>query len=128
MLSARAILRANGSGEKVCRNLFGETDHEQLKKDFKTHMTNTLEEAKRTWNFDFVTETPLEGNYMWERVEDAHHETTREDGDTMSSLVSIQELESSGSNSCKRKQMLITDYYQVKRRCSPLPSPCQCSP
>ncbi|XP_044139480.1 cyclin-dependent kinase inhibitor 1 [Bufo gargarizans] len=128
MFSARAILQANGGGEKVCRQLFGEVDHEQLKRDFETVISNGLEEARRTWNFDFVAETPLEGDYVWERVEGQQQETTTEDGDTTPSLVSVQELESRGSNSCKRKQMLITDFYQVKRRCSPLPSPCHCSP
>ncbi|NXT30492.1 CDN1A inhibitor, partial [Syrrhaptes paradoxus] len=27
-----------------------------------------LEEAQQRWNFDFETETPLEGHYKWERV------------------------------------------------------------
>ncbi|XP_071993824.1 cyclin-dependent kinase inhibitor 1 [Engystomops pustulosus] len=128
MFNARAILRANGSTEKVCRNLFGETDHEQIKKDFKELMSTTLEEAKRTWNFDFETDTPLEGNFVWERVDGQQEETREEDGDKASKLVPLQELESKESISCKRKQTVITDYYQVKRRCSPLPSPCQCSP
>ncbi|XP_075710002.1 cyclin-dependent kinase inhibitor 1 [Rhinoderma darwinii] len=128
MFSARAILQANGGGEKVCRNLFGEVDHELLKSEFETIMTNTSEEAKCKWNFDFVAETPLQGDYVWERVKDLNQETTTDDDDTTSSLVSVQELESRGSNCCKRKQALITDYYQVKRRCSPLPSPSRCSP
>lgn len=126
MFSAKAILQANGGSEKVCRNLFGEVDHEQLKEDFTMLMSDTLEEAKRTWNFDFLNETPLEGDYEWERVKGPHQETTPVDGDRISSLVSVQEPESRGSN-CKRKQALITDYYQVKRRCSPLPSPSRCS-
>ncbi|XP_066456114.1 cyclin-dependent kinase inhibitor 1 [Eleutherodactylus coqui] len=128
MHSASAIFQTNGGSEKVCRNLFGEVDHEQLKRDFEANMNEMLEEAKCTWNFDFVNETPLEGDYVWERVEDSHKETTTEDGDISASLETVLELESRGSNSCKRKQKLITDYYQVKRRYSPLPSPSQCSP
>ncbi|XP_056414204.1 cyclin-dependent kinase inhibitor 1-like [Hyla sarda] len=128
MFSARAILQANGGSEKVCRNLFGEVDHEQLKKYYETEMSNALKEAERTWNFDFVRESPLEGDYLWEKVEDSHQETAVEDGDTRPSLLSVQELGSTESNCCKRKQSLITDYYQVKRRCSPLPSPSRCSP
>ncbi|XP_069801635.1 cyclin-dependent kinase inhibitor 1 [Dendropsophus ebraccatus] len=121
MCSAMDI--CNGGERKVRRSLFGEVDHEQLKKDYEAAMSSTLEEAKRTWNFDFVNETPLKGDYVWERVEDPYQETTGENGDSPPSLVTVQEL-----NCSKRKQSLITDYYQVKRRCSPLPSPSQCSP
>ena len=31
-------------------------------------MAGCLQEARERWNFDFVTETPLEGNFVWERV------------------------------------------------------------
>lgn len=27
-----------------------------------------MKEAQQKWNFDFETETPLEGNYKWEKV------------------------------------------------------------
>ncbi|XP_021232625.1 cyclin-dependent kinase inhibitor 1 [Numida meleagris] len=53
---------------KACRSLFGPVDHEQLQNDFKELLRQQLEEAQRRWNFDFETETPLEGRFKWERV------------------------------------------------------------
>ncbi|XP_059138212.1 cyclin-dependent kinase inhibitor 1 [Peromyscus eremicus] len=55
---------------KVCRRLFGPVDSEQLSRDCDALMASCLQEARERWNFDFVTETPLEGNYAWERVRD----------------------------------------------------------
>ncbi|XP_003403988.1 cyclin-dependent kinase inhibitor 1 [Loxodonta africana] len=54
---------------KVCRRLFGPVDEEQLRRDCDALMADCLQEARARWNFDFVTETPLEGNYVWERVQ-----------------------------------------------------------
>lgn len=53
---------------KVCRRLFGPVDSEQLRRDCDALMEGCLREARERWNFDFVTETPLEGNFVWERV------------------------------------------------------------
>ncbi|XP_075411303.1 cyclin-dependent kinase inhibitor 1 [Tenrec ecaudatus] len=53
---------------KVCRRLFGPVDDEQVRRDCDALMASCLKEACARWNFDFVTETPLEGNYVWERV------------------------------------------------------------
>lgn len=53
---------------KVCRRLFGPVDSEQLSRDCDALMASCLQEARERWNFDFATETPLEGNYVWERV------------------------------------------------------------
>ncbi|XP_030076363.1 cyclin-dependent kinase inhibitor 1 [Microcaecilia unicolor] len=65
--SRNNILHATVS-EKVCRNLFGPVDHEQLKHDCQELLQSFHEEAKQKWNFDFVNEMPLEGAYKWERV------------------------------------------------------------
>lgn len=43
-------------------------DSEQLSRDCDALMASCLQEARERWNFDFATETPLEGNYVWERV------------------------------------------------------------
>ncbi|XP_029429372.1 cyclin-dependent kinase inhibitor 1 [Rhinatrema bivittatum] len=63
--SRNHVLHVSG---KVCRSLFGAVDHEQLKHDCRELLRSCHEEAKRKWNFDFVSETPLEGAYKWERV------------------------------------------------------------
>ncbi|XP_062952981.1 cyclin-dependent kinase inhibitor 1 [Cynocephalus volans] len=53
---------------RVCRRLFGPVDSEQLHRDCDMLMAGCIQEARERWNFDFVTETPLEGNFAWERV------------------------------------------------------------
>ncbi|XP_077017744.1 cyclin-dependent kinase inhibitor 1 [Tamandua tetradactyla] len=53
---------------KVCRRLFGPVDSEQLQRDCDALMAGCAQEARARWNFDFVTETPLEGDFTWERV------------------------------------------------------------
>ncbi|XP_045700167.1 cyclin-dependent kinase inhibitor 1 [Phyllostomus hastatus] len=55
-------------GSKVCRRLFGPVDSEQLRRDCDALMASCVQEACERWNFDFVTETPLEGDFTWERV------------------------------------------------------------
>ncbi|NXU47742.1 CDN1A inhibitor, partial [Turnix velox] len=51
---------------KLCRNLFGPVDHQQLQEDLEEMLKQQLEEAQQRWNFDFLTETPLEGQFKWE--------------------------------------------------------------
>uniref|UniRef100_A0A8C2S7W8 Cyclin-dependent kinase inhibitor 1 n=1 Tax=Capra hircus TaxID=9925 RepID=A0A8C2S7W8_CAPHI len=53
---------------KACRCLFGPVDSEQLRQDCDALMASCVQEARERWNFDFVTETPLEGDFAWERV------------------------------------------------------------
>lgn len=55
-------------GSKACRSLFGPVDSEQLQRDCDALMASCVQEARERWNFDFVTETPLEGDFAWERV------------------------------------------------------------
>lgn len=43
-------------------------DHDQLQNDLDDLLRQNLEEAQQRWNFDFETETPLEGHFKWERV------------------------------------------------------------
>ncbi|XP_063811743.1 cyclin-dependent kinase inhibitor 1-like [Pseudophryne corroboree] len=100
MRCASAILKSNDRvSREVCRNLFGPVDHERLKMDYKAAISESVEEAKRRWNFDFVNEVPLEGEFKWEKVEFPD------------------------TNGRKRKQKLITEFFQVKRRCSSFSKP-----
>ncbi|XP_036270329.1 cyclin-dependent kinase inhibitor 1 [Pipistrellus kuhlii] len=55
-------------GSKACRCLFGPVDSEQLQRDCDALMASCVQEACDRWNFDFVTETPLDGDFAWERV------------------------------------------------------------
>ncbi|KAM5287085.1 cyclin-dependent kinase inhibitor 1 isoform 1-T4 [Hipposideros larvatus] len=55
-------------GSKACRRLFGPVDSEQLSRDCDALMASCVQEACERWNFDFVTETPLKGDFAWERV------------------------------------------------------------
>jgi len=79
---------------KVCRNLFGPVDHHQLQNDFEDLLRQHLEEAQQRWNFNFETETPLEGQFKWERVllaeqppQDVHSLAEATSSESRSSLV-----------------------------------------
>ncbi|XP_006642601.3 cyclin-dependent kinase inhibitor 1B-like [Lepisosteus oculatus] len=50
----------------VCRNLFGPVDHDELNREMKSKLLEILDRDRRRWNFDFQTDTPLEGDYGWE--------------------------------------------------------------
>ncbi|XP_040895334.1 cyclin-dependent kinase inhibitor 1C [Toxotes jaculatrix] len=52
----------------VCRNLFGPLDHDELSQDMKAKMREISERDQQRWNFNFETNTPLEGDYEWEEV------------------------------------------------------------
>uniref|UniRef100_K7DNI7 Cyclin-dependent kinase inhibitor 1 n=1 Tax=Pan troglodytes TaxID=9598 RepID=K7DNI7_PANTR len=61
-------VRQNPCGSKACRRLFGPVDSEQLSRDCDALMAGCIQEARERRNFDFFTETPLEGDFAWERV------------------------------------------------------------
>ncbi|XP_069628200.1 cyclin-dependent kinase inhibitor 1 [Haliaeetus albicilla] len=130
---------------KVCRNLFGPVDHQQLQNDFEDLLRQQLEEAQQRWNFNFETETPLEGHFKWERVflaEQPHQEVDSlikaTSSESTSSLVykvppkdHLGRICSEGSQqnsevyragslqSLKRGQTTIKDFYSSKRRIVP---------
>ncbi|XP_005428168.1 cyclin-dependent kinase inhibitor 1 [Geospiza fortis] len=131
---------------KACRNLFGPVDHEQLQQDFEDQMKQQLEEAQQRWNFNFETETPLEGPFKWERVlvaEQAPHEVHSLvraviSSDSRSSLahrvppkervgrICPEEAQQSSKvcragslQGLKRGQTTIKDFYSAKRRIVP---------
>ena len=52
----------------VCRNLFGPVDHDELNRDMKAKLREISERDQQRWNFNFETNTPLDGDYKWEEV------------------------------------------------------------
>ncbi|XP_074833931.1 cyclin-dependent kinase inhibitor 1 isoform X2 [Carettochelys insculpta] len=148
---SQSNLRQTPCSKKLCRNLFGPVDHEQLQNDFQDLMRRHLEEAQRRWNFDFETETPLEGEFKWERVLYAsaspaclpsqellsHSKGNSEDKNKSSPAlkVSTKDLNAAFASEAgsrlasspwhlKRKQTSIKDFYSSKRRsvpCKPNP-------
>ncbi|XP_039988100.1 cyclin-dependent kinase inhibitor 1C [Xiphias gladius] len=52
----------------VCRNLFGPVDHEELGQEMRAKMREISERDQQRWNFNFETNTPLDGDYQWEEV------------------------------------------------------------
>ncbi|XP_070601366.1 cyclin-dependent kinase inhibitor 1 [Erythrolamprus reginae] len=142
-LSESKILQPSCS-RKLCRNLFGPVDHEQLQKDFQSLMKVQLDEAQQKWNFDFETETPLEGNYKWEKVchlnmlpspdllgHTKENSCTGEKSRSSPALfkrhtkterpvqVALEACKADSPRCLKRKQTSIKDFYSSKRRTSP---------
>ncbi|KAM4701584.1 cyclin-dependent kinase inhibitor 1 [Discoglossus pictus] len=121
-----SILEVSSTAEKPCRNLFGPVDHEQLKIDFESMMKNLNDEAAQKWNFDFVNERPLDGNYKWERV-DVLNTGLQTETNTLPDCIMESDTENSEPDmtvecgSKRKQQALMTDFYSVKRRGSPTP-------
>lgn len=53
---------------KVCRNLFGPVDHEELNCEMKRRLQEISERDQSLWNFNFEENMPLPGNYEWEEI------------------------------------------------------------
>ncbi|KAL6106424.1 cdkn1b [Pungitius sinensis] len=54
----------------ACRSLFGQADHEGLKKELKGHLREMEEAASAKWGFDFANHRPLvHGRLKWELVD-----------------------------------------------------------
>ncbi|GAB0199929.1 cyclin-dependent kinase inhibitor 1 [Grus japonensis] len=130
---------------KVCRNLFGPVDHHQLQNDSEKLLKQHLEEAQQRWNFNFETETPLEGQFKWERVflaeqlpQEVHNLVKVTSSESRSSLVrkvspkdclgricpegsqqSLEVYRAGSPQSLKRGQTTIKDFYSSKRKIVP---------
>ncbi|XP_009890046.1 PREDICTED: cyclin-dependent kinase inhibitor 1 [Charadrius vociferus] len=130
---------------KVCRNLFGPVDHHQLQNDFEDMLRQQLEEAQQRWNFNFEAETPLEGQFKWERVflaeqppQEVHSLVKVTGSESRSSLVhkvspkdhlgricpegsqqSSEVCRAGSPQNLKRGQTTIKDFYSSKRRIIP---------
>nr|XP_013798035.1 PREDICTED: cyclin-dependent kinase inhibitor 1 [Apteryx mantelli mantelli] len=127
---------------KVCRNLFGPVDHNQLQNDFQNLLRQQLEEAQDRWNFNFETDTPLEGRFEWERVfvdqqllslskanssesrscSLAHKVPSKDHLGQASSEMPQQDSEACTASSpqrLKRRQTTVKDFYNSKRRIVP---------
>ncbi|XP_076877461.1 cyclin dependent kinase inhibitor 1Ca [Brachyhypopomus gauderio] len=53
---------------KVCRNLFGPVDHEELNCEMKKQLQEISERDQSRWNFNFERNVPLPGSYEWEEI------------------------------------------------------------
>lgn len=68
MASNKRILSALGNSP-TRRNLFGPVDREQLQRDYQAALHKDLVEASSRWNFDFISDQPLEsGDFQWEGI------------------------------------------------------------
>uniref|UniRef100_H3B2T8 Cyclin-dependent kinase inhibitor domain-containing protein n=1 Tax=Latimeria chalumnae TaxID=7897 RepID=H3B2T8_LATCH len=71
-LSERMVLakrQAANLNRSACRNLFGAIDHEELRRDLKKQLKEIQASDCQRWNFDFKTETPLKGRFLWETLD-----------------------------------------------------------
>lgn len=53
---------------RVCRNLFGPVDHEELNCEMKRRLQEISEQDQTRWNFNFEQNVPLPGHYEWEEI------------------------------------------------------------
>ncbi|KYB27934.1 Cyclin-dependent kinase inhibitor 1-like Protein [Tribolium castaneum] len=57
----------NGNNN-VRRRLFQSEENENVHPDLIDLLEESRQRAAEKWNFDFVNEVPLEGDWEWERV------------------------------------------------------------
>ncbi|XP_056614865.1 cyclin-dependent kinase inhibitor 1 [Triplophysa dalaica] len=140
MSDHKRMLRDVGNGPTK-RNLFGPVDREQLQVEYNDALQKDLEEASRRWNYDFVSDKPLEGgDFQWEGVsavrvpvlyntcqteEQLTQRGTEESQKeniprTPERFTSVPKQHTEGTpeknEAQKRKQTNITDFYQAKKR------------
>ncbi|KAK1167229.1 cyclin-dependent kinase inhibitor 1D [Acipenser oxyrinchus oxyrinchus] len=127
----------------VCRNLFGPVDHQQLQQDFQRLLWRSVEVAKQKWNFDFLSDSPVDGSLEWEQLKCQEVPTfyrscvvrngqmlLREAQGTATKPgnAHLEDLTREDCKTCKyencctatlgnRRQTSITDFYVVKKRC-----------
>lgn len=70
-LSVSGLGAARGSfpqraRRSVRRSLFGPVDHDELSRDIEAKLREISERDQKRWNFNFVSDTPLHGDYEWE--------------------------------------------------------------
>ncbi|XP_062859877.1 cyclin-dependent kinase inhibitor 1C [Trichomycterus rosablanca] len=53
---------------RVCRNLFGPVDHDELRQEIESKLREISERDEKRWNFNFSSGTPLDGDYEWEEA------------------------------------------------------------
>lgn len=53
----------------VKRSLFGPVDHQEAMSFFHKEFAKMESEKMKEWNFDFINEKPLKGNFKWEKVQ-----------------------------------------------------------
>lgn len=64
----RAMASTTHPSRSVRRSLFGPVDHEQLRRELRQRLKEMSEQDSRRWNFNFQTDTPLDGRFQWEEV------------------------------------------------------------
>ncbi|XP_078098506.1 cyclin-dependent kinase inhibitor 1-like [Mustelus asterias] len=126
-------------GRKVCRNLFGPVNREQVQAELQAELRNGLAAAQNRWAFDFEEERPVQGAFQWEALSSRdvpHFYRTSVRGapqrEFPSPLRPGAEAEERNvypqrdsnphhkAQNRKRKQTTITDFYALKRRFGPL--------
>jgi len=65
----RPLCKIDPGKSFVRRSLFGPVDHEENKSLCKVEYGKLIQEENRRWNFDFESETPMDGQFTWERID-----------------------------------------------------------
>lgn len=94
--------------EPVSRSLFGTVDAEVHANFVKEQNELVAKEMRDKYNFDFVTETPLEGRYQWEKVPTDDQENVPLVYDRMPEFSKLTMSSESGRN--RKRQTHITGW------------------
>lgn len=80
----------NNEGDNGHSAVNHEIQNQNAANTFNEHMAQQREEMKIKYNFDFQTEQPLEGDYLWERVESSSQQTPTLSATAVEATVTIE--------------------------------------
>ena len=118
------------SKKNICRSLFGEVDHEQVKRDLEKEFKETLQQKSMLWNFDFDKYCPRNdensNGLQWEpEIAPVSSYTIKSDNSLVTSFSNQPLFKSKNQTSCplktsptkkhsntENKQTSITDFTQ----------------
>ncbi|KAF2882340.1 hypothetical protein ILUMI_23824 [Ignelater luminosus] len=91
---------SSSNGTQANRSLFQDDNPEQSNQETEENAVNAIAEllkdhaaeAREKWNFDFENETPLEGEWEWEKMENP--ENSEDLGNQESNHTETSEMES----------------------------------
>lgn len=96
----RPVVDMNSSTVKRC--LFGEPDHDYVRAELLRQLDSMAQKDSQKYNFDFVREMPLEGDYKWETVLPAAVLTKQPPSITLSRSVSASPKQKMPATQIKR--------------------------
>ncbi|XP_067950722.1 uncharacterized protein [Watersipora subatra] len=138
MLSEYSVLTECRAASAAKRCLFGEPDHAQVRAELVKQLEAIIRQDREKYNFNFVTGTPLQGQYEWEAVDEQMKAMADSKEDVLDRLQPPKRatMERKSNQTCLTKtkatrfkskphgkQLKLTGLFPHKKRGSPASEP-----